>query len=289
MPVIAIVNPKGGSGKSTLATNLAGHAANLGLGVMLGDVDRQKSTLVWLRRREAEALANKAPVTSWVVDPQRMLRPPQGVTHVVLDTPAGLHGLELAHVLMSASAILMPVCESAFDREAAAQCWAEMSSHPRVASGRCRVGVVAMRVDGSTQAEATMRAWAEKIGVTFLGRLRYAQTYVRCIERGLTIFDLPAERTRADREQWAPILDWLDPVWTRRDLGVPSQAGSLDQIMNSGPRIATTVQRRFAEPRPVMAELAAALLPPAAVPPKSGVVQRLFASSWPWTRGAAAR
>lgn len=42
--------------------------------------------------------------------------------------------------------------------------------------------------------------------------LRETQTYVRCVERGLTIFDLPAARVQADLEQWLPILQWLAPV-----------------------------------------------------------------------------
>src|SRR5262245_40650127 len=100
MPVIASVNPKGGRGKSKLATHLAGQAASRGLAVMLGDIDRQKSTLQWLRRRAQEPMAREAPIVSWAVDAQRTLRPPSGVTHVVLDTPAGLHGLELARVVM---------------------------------------------------------------------------------------------------------------------------------------------------------------------------------------------
>ena len=56
MPVIAVVNRKGGSGKSTLATHLAGYLANRGLAVMLGDADRQQSTVPWLRRRAARTL-----------------------------------------------------------------------------------------------------------------------------------------------------------------------------------------------------------------------------------------
>jgi chromosome partitioning protein len=45
MPVVAVINRKGGSGKSTLATQLAGCLANRGSQVMLGDVDRQQSSL----------------------------------------------------------------------------------------------------------------------------------------------------------------------------------------------------------------------------------------------------
>jgi chromosome partitioning protein len=227
MPVIAVVNPKGGSGKSTLATHLAGHGAALGLPVMLGDADRQKSTLVWLRRRSTEPMAVKAPIVSWVVDSNKILRPPSNVTHVVLDTPAGLQGHELARAVMCADAIVMPVCDSAFDRDAAAQCWTELQHHPRITSGRCRVAAVGMRIDTRTRSDETLQAWARAIGLPFLGVLRDTQIYVRCIERGLTIFDLPAARTQADREQWGAILDWLDPLWVSRELGTPSQAGAL--------------------------------------------------------------
>ena len=151
MPVIAVVNPKGGSGKSTLATHLAGHGASLGLPVMLGDADRQKSTLVWLRRRATEPLAAKAQIVSWIVDSSKILRPPVNVTHVVLDTPAGLHGHDLVRAVLCADAIVIPVCDSAFDRDAAAQCWTELQHHPRVASGRCRVAAVGMRIDTRTR------------------------------------------------------------------------------------------------------------------------------------------
>ena len=88
MAVIAVVNRKGGSGKSTLATHLAAFYAGRGDTVMLGDVDRQQSTQGWLRQRAARALPHSAPIVGWAVDPRRVLRPPAGVRHVVLDTPA---------------------------------------------------------------------------------------------------------------------------------------------------------------------------------------------------------
>ena len=283
MPIIAIVNPKGGSGKSTLATHLAGHAASLGLAVMLGDLDRQKSTLVWLHRRAQERLARHAPVTSWVVDPKRTLRPPSGVTHVVLDTPAGLGGLELARVLMTADAILMPVCASAFDRDVAASCWAELAAHPRVASGRCRVAVVGMRIDARTRAEFGLRAWAEQVGADFLGVLRDTQTYVRCVERGLTIFDLPAARTQADRDQWLPLLEWLGPLLGHAELAALTQPGALAELSRAAaePREVQRVALQRSTPRPTLGDLAAALRPAAAHPAPSRWLPRAW---WPWAR-----
>jgi chromosome partitioning protein len=143
---------------------------------------------------------------------QNMLKVPTGISHVVLDTPGGLHGFELARVVMFADAIVMPVCPSMFDRESAAMCHAELQALPRVASGRCRIGAVGMRIDGRTNGAAVLRQWADAIGVPFVGTLRETQLYSRALERGLTMFDLAASQSAADIEQWRPILEWLDPV-----------------------------------------------------------------------------
>ena len=208
MPVIAVVNRKGGSGKSTLAAHIAAWCARNGSSVMLGDVDRQQSARAWLKRRDA-SLPTIAP---WAVDQKNMLRVPTGITHVVLDTPGGMHGFELARVVMFADAIVMPVCNSMFDRESAEACHAELMTMPRVASGRCRLAVVGMRIDGRTNAAQTLDEWAESLGVPFLGALRETQLYVRSLERGLTIFDLQPQLAAADLAQWAPILQWLKPL-----------------------------------------------------------------------------
>ena len=208
MPVIAVVNRKGGSGKSTLAAHIAAWCARHGSSVMLGDVDRQQSARAWLKRRDP----NLPAIAPWAVDQKNMLRVPTGITHVVLDTPGGMHGFELARVVMFADAIIMPVCNSMFDRESAAACHAELMALPRVASGRCRLVVVGMRIDGRTNAAQTLREWSESLGVRFLGALRETQLYVRSLERGMTIFDLPPQAAAADLEQWEPILGWLEPL-----------------------------------------------------------------------------
>ena len=212
MPVIAIVNRKGGSGKSTLATHLAASFANRGVAVMLGDVDRQQSTQGWLRMRGSQAPATSAPIVGWAVDPKRVLRPPAGVSLVVLDTPGGLHGFDLARVASFADVILMPVCNSAFDRESAADCHAELMTLPRVASGRCKVAAVGMRLDARTRAAETLATWAADHKLPFVAALRETQVYVRGIERGLTLFDQPAEKSAADLAQWQPLVDWLEPI-----------------------------------------------------------------------------
>jgi chromosome partitioning protein len=215
MPVVAVVNRKGGSGKSTLATHLAAYLASRGLGVMLGNIDRQPSTTAWLRRRAA-LTPPVGMIIGRAVDPKNVLSAPPGVSHIVLDTPGGMQGFELARTVMFADVVLMPVCYSAFDRESAADCFAELSRHPRVASGRCKVAAVGMRIDARTKSEQKLRDWARSQGLTFVCALRESQMYVRCVERGLTIFDLPAARAQTDLDQWQPILTWLAPLLDSR-------------------------------------------------------------------------
>ncbi|HQR20490.1 MAG TPA: ParA family protein [Burkholderiaceae bacterium] len=212
MPVVAVVNRKGGSGKSTLATHLAVHFAGSGAAVLLGDIDRQQSTRTWLRQRNAEPTSNRPQIKPWAVDPKFFARPPAGADHVVLDTPGGLTGLDLARVVMYADAIVMPVCNSLFDRESAAECLAELRALPRVVSGRCSVAAVGMRLDQRTEAAGVVQAWAAAQGLALIGVLRESNAYVRCIERGLTLFDLASADVEDDLAQWQPILRWLRPI-----------------------------------------------------------------------------
>lgn len=222
MPVIAVINRKGGSGKSTVATHVAASLARAGHSVMLGDVDRQQSSRAWLRRRSKLDPAVAPPINGWIVDQASVARPPAGVSHLVLDTPGGLTGFELARLVMWCDVILIPVCDSAFDRESAAACHAELGSLPRVASGRCRTAVVGMRIDRRTRGHEALQLWCAERGMHFLGSLRNTQLYVQCAERGLTLFDLPASKTAADLEEWAPVLAWLDEACARAAALAPS-------------------------------------------------------------------
>jgi chromosome partitioning protein len=88
MPVIVVANPKGGVGKSTLSTHIAGYFASCGHAVMLGDADRQQSSRLWLGLRPPR----RGAISTWDISADLIAKPPKGTTHVVLDTPAGLHG-----------------------------------------------------------------------------------------------------------------------------------------------------------------------------------------------------
>jgi chromosome partitioning protein len=212
MPVVAVVNRKGGSGKSTLATHLAAYCARAGHTVMLGDVDRQQSAQTWLRLRQASEPTVRGAIYGWTIDARNVFRAPTGTTHVILDTPGGMRGLDLARIVMSADVILMPVCNSVFDRESAAQCAAELQPHPRIAGGRCKFAAVGMRLSASAQGRLKLGAWARDVRVPLIGMLRDSPDYMAWSELGLTLFDQPADVVQADLAEWQPILDWLAPA-----------------------------------------------------------------------------
>ena len=260
VPVIAVINRKGGSGKSTVATHVAASVARAGHAVMLGDVDRQQSARQWLRRRnKLEAAA--APILGWVVDQASVARPPAGASHLVLDTPGGLTGFDLARLVMWCDVILIPVCDSTFDRESAAACHAELGSLPRVASGRCRVGVVGMRIDRRTKGHESLQLWCAERGMHFLGSLRNTQLYVQCADRGLTLFDLPPGKTAADMEEWAPVLQWLHEACEQAAAAAAATTASAP-IVPPTPRPPAPAARRPAAPpraEPAPADLAFAL------------------------------
>ena len=108
MKAFLVANPKGGSGKSTLATNLAGYFARKRNEVMLGDIDRQQSARDWLAIRPF-ALPT---IDTWDIGPDNFARPPKGTSHVILDTPAGLHGKATDRVLKLSTRVVVPVDRS---------------------------------------------------------------------------------------------------------------------------------------------------------------------------------
>jgi len=200
MPVIIVANPKGGVGKSTVATNLAGALARAGHAVMLGDVDRQQSARQWLALRPA-ALPE---IRTWDVAHDDVVKPPKGTSHVVLDTPAGLHDKKLDKVLAIADRVLLPLQPSLFDIQASHAFVRELREHKR----GVKIAVVGNRVREGTISADQLRQFLDTLDVPVLTMLRDTQLYVQLAARGATLWDVAPSRAERDLEQWAPILEW---------------------------------------------------------------------------------
>jgi len=204
MPVVVVANPKGGVGKSTLSTNIAGYYASRGHAVMLGDVDRQQSSRLWLGLRPAAA----RPIATWETDADNIAKPPRGTTHVVLDTPAGLHGKRLNEVMKMADHVVVPLQPSVFDIFATRAFLDELVQNKH--SAKTQIALVGMRVDARTIASGHLHEFVDLVGVPVVGYLRDTQNYVHLAARGLTLFDVSPSRVEKDLEQWQTLCRWLD-------------------------------------------------------------------------------
>ena len=204
MPVVVVANPKGGVGKSTLATHIAGYFAARGHAVMLGDADRQQSSALWLGLRPAAARK----ISPWDIGKDAIAKPPKGTTHMVLDTPGGLHGSRLNDVLKIADRVVVPLQPSVFDIFATRAFLDQLSSYKH--ADRLKVGIIGMRVDARTIASDRLHEFVDQLGVPVLGYLRDTQNYVQLSARGLTLFDVAPGQVEKDLAQWERICKWLE-------------------------------------------------------------------------------
>jgi chromosome partitioning protein len=202
VPVIVIANPKGGVGKSTLATNLAGCLARQGHRVMLGDIDAQQSSRSWLALRPPGLPA----IAAWDLGPDRIARPPRGVTHVVLDTPAGMAPAQLQRALRIADRLIVPLQPSMFDILATQAFLEQLPALPP----RARIGVIGMRVDARTRAAEQLSHYVGQLGMPVLGYLRDTQNYVQLAAMGATLWDAAPSRVERDIAQWQDLLQWIE-------------------------------------------------------------------------------
>jgi chromosome partitioning protein len=204
MPVIVVANPKGGVGKSTLSTNLAGCLAHAGHAVMLGDVDRQQSARAWLAQRPAHL----PPIAGWDVDADEVAKPPKGTTHVVLDTPAGLHGKRLDAVMKIADKVIVPLQPSLFDIQATHAFVRELLAHRR--SDKVSVALVGMRIREGTISADQLRSFLGTLETPVVAFLRDTQNYIQLAARGLTLWDVAPSKVDRDLAQWQPLIEWIN-------------------------------------------------------------------------------
>lgn len=204
MRTIAVVNAKGGCGKTTIATSLAAALAWEGHNVALGDMDPQQSANDWLTMRSEEY-----PEILSVNVQGGPLRAPAEADIMVLDTPAGIHGTDLGHVLRRAQTVLVPLLPSPVDMRAAWRFLNHMLELKPVQDRETVVGLIANRVRPHTIIYRELTGFLNDFRVPVVGQLRDSMNYVRAFERGLSVSDLPPYLAWQDWEEWETIMKWI--------------------------------------------------------------------------------
>ena len=212
MQRIIVANAKGGCGKSTIATSLAACLASVGK-VALFDYDPQASSMHWLKLRgERQSTihgveAHRQPANG--VTRTFQLRTPPNTRFLVMDTPAGTGGTDLAQVVQHADAIIIPVLPSPIDIHAAAHFVRDLLVVGKARSYNVRIGVVANRVRKNTITYQALRQFLRSLNITFITALRDTQNYAKASHKGLGIHELRSPTAYLDCQQWEPMLQWL--------------------------------------------------------------------------------
>lgn len=211
MRSILVLNPKGGSGKSTLATNIAGYFATQGHRVALADCDMQGSSRDWLATRPSSApeIASAKVSAGKLVVPRR-------TEVVVIDTPAAAHGKKLAGFVQLSQTLVIPMTPSPIDIRAAEHFIHELFSLRKLINRRIKLATVANRVREDTIVAAKLDYYLDTMRLPsghklpYITILRSSQNYIKAAEKGLSIFEFSPAKTLFDREQWQPLLRWLN-------------------------------------------------------------------------------
>lgn len=213
MKQVFVANPKGGCGKTTLATQLASYWAGTGASVALVDHDQQQSSLDWLKSRP-KSCADIVPIAAFKGE-----RVTETFDVVIHDMPAGCSVDDLQSWSAPNSQLVVPILPSPTDIKAGVRFLMALNRHDWLANSKMDIALVANRVRTNTNYFKVLVAFLEQVNMPLIASIRDTQNYIRAMDSGVSIFDLPKSRVSSDLKQWRPLLDWL-----QRDLPVAESA-----------------------------------------------------------------
>ena len=219
MQRIVVMNPKGGSGKTTVAINLASYFASRQQTPVLMDYDPQGSSLRWVKKRQSTQPQVHA-IAAFETDARTtrsfQLRPPEGSTHMIVDTPAAVDARHMPDLTRAADKILVPVLPSDIDIHACSRCIRDLLLVAKIRREDNRLGVIANRVRRNTLTYQSLIRFLQTLGIPIVATIRDSQNYVRAAELGLGVHEMKSYVAREDVEQWEPVIAWLaEPGDTR--------------------------------------------------------------------------
>jgi len=216
MHTTLVINPKGGSGKTTLTTNLASYFAANAVPTAVMDYDPQGSTMNWLRLRSQQAPrihgANAAPQRTALRSVQ--MHVPVGTQQLIIDAPAGASGLLLQDMLSRTDSIIIPVAPSTIDIHATANFIRDLLLAGRIRARNIRLAVVANKVRKSMPVYQPLERFLGSLNLPLLARLSDSDAFLKAAETGSGIYEMEFSLSFAEREQFTPIIEWIERART---------------------------------------------------------------------------
>lgn len=261
MQRIVVVNPKGGSGKTTIAINLASYLASRGHSPVLMDYDPQGSSLRWVNKRKP--VQPRIHVIAAYEKDMRVTRafhlhPPEGTSHVIVDTPAALTAAQLPDMVRDAAKIIVPVLPSDIDIHTCSRCIRDLLLVAKIRREDDRIGVIANRVRRNTLTYQALIRFLHTLGIPIVATLRDSQNYVRAAELGIGLHEMKAYVAQDDTEQWGPLVEWLarpKPTAAKPpgDAGTPAPGGASGAAADPSPDTQPVLEKALAELPPLPA------------------------------------
>ncbi len=208
MPSILVVNPKGGCGKTTIATSIACHYANRQIPTVLIDRDPQKSAADW----HASRPANCAVIELITLNTKEEFQADITDTVVIQDMPAGWQPNADSRLFRAdkTSQLLIPILPSPVDIKAGLRFLMQLY-RSGLLDKNVRAGMIANRTRAHLRFHQELMDFLQRVQIPLIGTLRDSQNYIRAMENGISIFDLPTRHVQKDLQQWQEIIEWLEP------------------------------------------------------------------------------
>tara|TARA_B100001769_G_C21997797_1_gene536248 strand:+ start:252 stop:872 length:621 start_codon:yes stop_codon:yes gene_type:complete len=205
MKSIMVINSKGGSGKTTIAVNLAAYCAQHGYDTNLIDLDPQLSSTQWLKERPL----NKSSIRGSTKFQKAIKKSKKTV--IIYDVPAAVYGARLETYIKRADKIVVPVMPSPIDIKAAREFLNNLRSLGPVIRNKIKVGLVANRARANTNIFLELDAYlVREKGLKYITAFRDNTNYIKSATNGLGIFEMGESATAQDREEWKPLIRWLE-------------------------------------------------------------------------------
>lgn len=211
---ITIMNGKGGSGKSTIATNLATILSTHANSVTLIDNDPQCSSIRWLKERPHSSIPIKGLTASEVTGLKNIKLWTSGIgpatRYVIIDTQAGLRGMELSDAIDRSDMIIIPVLPSAIDMRATADFVAQLFLSKSYRRTRKPIGVVANRVINDSIIYRKLQKFLLSLRINFISTFNDNKAYLGAAEKGVGIFELNAPDIEKEQIEWDLLTKWVE-------------------------------------------------------------------------------
>jgi chromosome partitioning protein len=173
--------------------------------VTIIDLDPQQSSMQWLKMRPI----SKPKITGTTSSSKIQKKKKDAI--VIYDLPAAIHGDRLYNYLKKTNMVIVPVLPSPIDMRAASDFINELRKAGPVIRKKIKIGLVANRARAITNIFLELDNYLLKQkGFKYITALRDNTNYIKSAKTGLGIYDMGQAQTAQDREEFKPLIRWIN-------------------------------------------------------------------------------